>query len=375
MGENMQYCIGMKRNILEFLAALCIVLVVLWYADPKVDVQQTEETHGEQLVGEPVPVQSKESPEEKKKESERPQFVVMAFDGSRSIPMWEDSRAFAKEMSGLGHPVHFTYFINAVYLLDPAHHSLYKAPGIERGISNIGFGTSKDDVSKRIYEINSALAEGHEIGSHNAGHFTGANWSYENWQDQFNLFDSIVFGISNLNPEYVLNLKKGDIVGFRAPDLGVNKEMYRALKDQGFMYDTSKVDSGRSWPTKDEFGLWQFSLPTLTIEDLRTHKKRYTIGMDYSLYVLQTHSKDLVKKGTPEWNELYRVTLDSFLKYFYRNYKTNHAPVYMANHFSSWNDGVYWEAMKTFAKEVCVLKDVQCVNFKELAGYMNGLEK
>ncbi len=364
----------MKKNLLEFIMALCIVLVVLWWAEPRINTEVSEEMHREQFIGGSVPVEIKESGEEKKKESERPQFVVLAFDGSRSIRMWEESREFAKEMLSFGYPVHFTYFINAVYLLDPSHHSLFKSPGVERGVSNIGFGTSKEDVQKRIFQINSALSEGHEIGSHNVGHFTGSRWTYDNWVEQSKLFDFIVYGVSNLNPEYVLNLKKGDIVGFRAPDLGINKEMYRALKDMGFMYDTSKVDSGHSWPTKDEFGLWQFSLPTVTIEDTHTHKRRYTIGMDYSLYVLQTGAKDLVQKGTPEWNELYNVTLEAFTRYFYHNYKTNHAPVYMANHFSSWNDGVYWEAMKAFAREVCVLKDVKCVSFKELALYMNGLD-
>jgi hypothetical protein len=363
----------MKNRLIVFIGALLIVLCVLWYPSLKSQVEQTEEAHGEQVVGDPVLIRTQESLEAKKNESDRPQFVVLAFDGSRSIKMWEDSRAFAKEMA-VKSPIHFTYFINAVYLLDPAHYSLFKAPGIQRGVSNIGFATSKADVLKRIEQINYAISEGHEIGSHNAGHFTGTNWIYEDWMDQFRLFDSIVYDVNKLNPEYSLNLKKGDIVGFRAPDLGVNNEMYRALKDEGFMYDTSKVDFGHSWPTKDEYGLWQFSLPTITIEDINTNKMRYTIGMDYSLYVLQTQAKDLVKKGTPEWDELYRVTLDSFIKYFYRNYKSNHAPVYMANHFSSWNDGVYWEAMKAFAREVCILKDVKCVSFKELAVYMNGLD-
>ncbi len=332
-----------------------------------------ENDHTESIAGIPLEKQERTKEEERKILLQRPQFVVLAFDGSRSISMWQKTRAFAREMLLTGNPIHFTYFINAVYLLDPNHHNMFKAPGQRRGVSNIGFGTSKEDVLGRIGEINSALEEGHEIGSHNAGHFLGSSWGYDDWKGQLNLFDSIVFDIQKLNSEYFLHLKKGDIIGFRAPELGVNQEMYKALKDMGYTYDTSRVAFGHEWPKKDELGLWQFPLPTMKIEDVRSHKNKYTVGMDYSLYVLQTHARDLVKQGSPEWNELYRVTLDAYKKYFYKNYVSNHSPVFMANHFSTWNDGVYWEVMKSFAQEVCVLKDVKCVSFKELALYMEQL--
>src|ERR1700759_2357249 len=42
-----------------------------------------------------------------------PQFVVLAFDGSKSLGMWQETRKFAKDMTAAGKPVKFTYFINA----------------------------------------------------------------------------------------------------------------------------------------------------------------------------------------------------------------------------------------------------------------------
>lgn len=308
------------------------------------------------------------------KYGDHPQFVVLAFDGSRSLKMWQATRDFAKEMASSGAPLHFTYFINAVYLLDPAHYALYQAPGEKAGVSNIGFATSKADVQARIDQINGAIAEGHEIGSHNAGHFTGDKWNSDEWKGQLTLFNSIVYGLGTLDGDYKLNLKRGDIVGFRAPDLAINTHMYEALRDMGYRYDTSKVAQGSAWPVKDVYGIWQFALPTLRIKDVKTQHMRYTIGMDYSLYVLQTGAHDRVVRDTPEWQQLYDATLNTFTSYFNANYQSNHAPVYMANHFSAWNDGVYFEAMKTFAKQVCGLKDVHCISFRELADYMDATE-
>jgi peptidoglycan/xylan/chitin deacetylase (PgdA/CDA1 family) len=305
----------------------------------------------------------------------RPQFVVMAFDGSRSLPMWERTLGFADTMKAKGYPIHFTYFLNAVYFLDPAHYNLFQAPHQKPGVSNIGFATSKSDVLARIAEVNRAIKDGHDIGSHNAGHFEGSHWSYEEWVGQLESFDHIMLNLSTLDPDYKLNLSKEQMTGFRAPELGVNRHMYEALKKVGYTYDTSKVGSATAWPVKDQFGLWQFSLPTIVVKDMHTKKNRYTIGMDYNFYVMQTGAKDKLKKGTEAWNDSYQSVLAGYKDYFYKNYNGNHAPVYIANHFSYWNDGVYWEVMKDLATEVCVLKDVKCVSFKELEDYMNSISK
>lgn len=303
----------------------------------------------------------------------RPQFVVLAFDGSRSLQMWEKTLDFADQMKAKGFPIHYTYFLNAVYFLDPAHQKLYQAPGQKAGVSNIGFAFGKSDTLARIKEVNRALKEGHDIGSHNAGHFSGTNWSYEEWLGQFNLFNTIMFGLHDLDSEYKLDLKPSDVVGFRAPELGVNQNMYQALKTMGFLYDTSKVGKATVWPTKDIYGLWQFSLPTLFVQDIWTDKRRATIGMDYNFYVMQSGAKNTLKRGNTIWQKAYENTLASYRTYFYTNYYGNHAPVYVANHFSYWNDGLYWQVMHDFAEEVCVLPNVKCVGFKELAEYMNSL--
>jgi len=52
-----------------------------------------------------------------------PQYVMLAFDGSKSLSFWESSRAFARDSN-----VRFTYFISGVYFVDDAHKSVYQGP-------------------------------------------------------------------------------------------------------------------------------------------------------------------------------------------------------------------------------------------------------
>jgi len=98
-----------------------------------------------------------------------------------------------------------------------------------------------------------------------------------------------------------------------------------------------------------------------------------TLSMDYNVYLSQTGAKDILKAGTPEWNKNYLQTLGAFTNYFNKNYNGSRAPVVIGNHFSLWNDGLYFEALKTFANNVCGLPEVKCGTFGELVEYLNQL--
>ena len=41
-----------------------------------------------------------------------PQFVILSFDGSRSIDFWNESLKFEGDMNTAGKPLKFTYFIS-----------------------------------------------------------------------------------------------------------------------------------------------------------------------------------------------------------------------------------------------------------------------
>ena len=82
-----------------------------------------------------------------------PQFVMLAFDGSKNVAFWEASRQFAKENN-----VKFTYFASGVYFLTQDDAQQYLEPKRGRGKSAIGFSSCR--------EVDCAVtrqpAEGHE---------------------------------------------------------------------------------------------------------------------------------------------------------------------------------------------------------------------
>ncbi len=302
-----------------------------------------------------------------------PQFVVFSFDGSRSIQAWEQTLDFADQMKSENKPISFTYFISGVYLLDPQHKDIYQPPNEQPGTSKIGFADSEKDVYARIHEINRAIDQGHEIASHLNGHFDGTKWTTQDWTQEFQSFINFILNPeanNNLNSAKYqkdpLKLKAGDIIGFRAPLLAVNNALWPVMKQFGYKYDAGHIAKADSWPAKNSAGIWQFPLPSIALAGTNRHM----LAMDYNFYTAQTKATDTLKKGTPEWDAAYKQVLDSYLEYFNKNYNGNRAPVYEANHFSEWNDGLYWEAMKSFAQQVCGLPDVKCVNFRDLVDYM-----
>ena len=75
-----------------------------------------------------------------------PQYVVFAFDGSKSLPMWDETRQFADDMTNGKYapspspnnqnptpekmPLKFTYFINSDYYLADENKRNYTDPEI-----------------------------------------------------------------------------------------------------------------------------------------------------------------------------------------------------------------------------------------------------
>ena len=283
-----------------------------------------------------------------------PQFVVLSFDGSKSLKMWKDTRAFARDMAEKSTPIHFTYFINPVYFLTKEEKDMYQGPRHAKGETPIGFSDSANSVVERVNQVNGAFAEGHEIGSHAVGHFDGSIWSYDEWKQEFEMFKTIFFR----NQLYFI---EKDIIGFRAPELGVNKNLFSLLADTGFRYDASGVAKGDKWPYKDARGLWRYSLGTIFLG--KNH--RPTLAMDYNIWLYQKEN------AQQTWTQNFEEVVEGYTDYFNKNYNGDRAPVIIGHHFSGWNDNVYWEAMKTFARDVCTRPEVRCVSFRELTDYLD----
>lgn len=304
-----------------------------------------------------------------------PQFVLLAFDGSLSHEMWKQTRQFAAEMKGQGKDVRFTYFISGVYYLAHKNRGQYLAPGYGAGRSHIGWGKDDADLLGRFEHTNQAFLEGHEIASHANGHFDGSKWTEEQWTSEFEQFYDFLFGFFRNNAlTHVREFAKGwsftkeNVIGFRAPLLGYSPGLWTTLKKFNFRYDTSRVAAATYWPEKmRDGGYWNFPLASLRVAG----SGKRTLSMDYNFYVAQSGGKpDLANAALYE-----EQTLQTYLQYFDLNYNGNRAPIDIGHHFSLWNDGAYWKALKRFAAAVCGLPEVRCVTYTELADFMDSLDE
>ncbi|MGE5298402.1 MAG: hypothetical protein ACM3KM_04530 [Acidobacteriaceae bacterium] len=308
---------------------------------------------------------------------ENPQFVILAFDGSKDLNKWQETLDFAKAQTQAGKPLRFTYFVSGVYFLDYANRLVYEPAGNPKGESKIGFANSLDDIRKRVAFVNRAISEGHEIGSHLNGHFDGSLWSAAEWNSELTQFDNFLFNVSSNNKagdnssSLTLDLKPEDIAGFRAPNLGRDDAMWPALVKNGFQYDASMTGKANIWPVKRTDGLWEFPLASINFADKGTK----ILSMDYNFYFKQTGATDKVKRGDQKWDDYYNQVYASYLNYFEQNYTGNRAPVFIGSHFSDWNDGLYWQALKDFASEVCGKPAVVCTSYKELMEYLNAKDQ
>lgn len=301
--------------------------------------------------------------------SSTPQFVLFSFDGSKDVSMLDETLAFEQKMQAEGKPLHFTYFINAAYFLTNANSQLYKSPEAASGTSMVGFSDSSADIALRVQEFNKALSMGNEIGSHTAGHFNGSGWSYDEWKQEFTSFTSLLNNVQHNNPSVHIDTPAfiSSIHGFRAPNLGVNDNLYRVLGESGFTYDGSGVNATDAWPTKDVYGVWHIPLGTIYLGT----DKRPVISMDYSIWTRQSNDTEEAVQGTPLWNQYYSDVETAYMNYFNTNYNENRSPIVIADHFSKWNDGVYWEALKAFAENVCGKPNVRCGTFSDVVNYLN----
>ena len=294
------------------------------------------------------------------------QFVMLAFDGGIGLPRWQDLADFSDAMNRGGKPVHFTIFVSGVAFIETAYRNVYQAPGQGRGSSAIWFGGSAEDVRKRIGYINAMYANGHEIASHAIGHFNGASWSAAQWDQEFAAYRAIVF---NGSPAYArvaadtVDVPLAKIVGFRAPYLARGPGLYEALQRAGFRYDTSGIALADAWPRKAD-GLWRFDLAQIKVGGRRT------LSMDYNIFIAQSGGAIVDPRRAAT---LRAEMLATYLDWFRTNYTGNRAPLNIGHHFEALQGGVYNEALKDFARQVCGLPEVKCATYSELADYMDAL--
>lgn len=303
-----------------------------------------------------------------------PQFVVVSFDGVGSTDILEHWLAIAERAHA-----RFSFFLSGVYLLDPAHKSVYVAPHRRPGDSSIGFANPPDAMSSEQYMtalvdgLTRARAAGHEVGTHYNGHFCsgvahpvgswdGADWASE--IDQFSAFANNIAPNNGFTKPIPSPLDPRGVIGGRTPCLEGNMDvLYPVLAAKGFRYDASRTGTMGQWPQKFK-GLWSMTLDGIPLAGLN----RTNLSMDYNLYYAYAGAKPVdPQRAAQISDQSYR----SYVDYFERSYSGNRAPIDLGNHFEHWNNDAYSNALAKFVLTQCVRPEVRCVSYRDLVDWLD----
>lgn len=308
-----------------------------------------------------------------------PQFVVVSFDGVGWHEKWELWKGVEAKV-----PFHFTGFLSGTYMLSDQTKDKYKGPGHKQGASDINWNTPAD-LPVEIADLNGALARGNEIGTHFNGHFCGPGggsfWNTDDWNNELDQFFSFVKNVNaNNGISDKLNLPASEIKGERTPCLeGHAEDLFPALKAHGMTYDSSFTKRGISWPTQSkENKIWQIGMAEFPIHgtlsdrspvDPDKRANHFQITMDYNFWYSQNGASS---NSTPEQSKQdSQQVLDTYRDMLSATFNGNRAPLILGNHFNSWNNGAYSDAIENFVLETCGKPEVKCVPFRDLIAWMN----
>lgn len=321
------------------------------------------EAAGRQVAGTPVP-QASPAPAPWMRPlagGERPpQFVLFSFDGAGSHRHWQRMLPLARESGA-----RFSGFLTGLYLLPDGRRAEYTGPGHRPGRSSVGFGGTPEEVATLIGDLNAAVDQGHEIGTHYNGHFCrGAEpsvgrWGQAQWTAELDQF----FGYVERAGAEGLRVDPATIKGGRTPCLeGVFEQYAPVLATRGMTYDTSAVSDGLAWPTLHG-GVWQFPMPTVRVPGAGGKK---TIMMDYNLWYVLNRAKDEPARAA----EFTEVTLDTYRRAHQAALDGNRAPMVVGNHFNNWSGGAFMAATERFMAEVCTSPETVCATYSEVIEWM-----
>lgn len=295
-----------------------------------------------------------------------PQFVIVSFDGAGSHEKWR----YWRQVADRAH-LRFTGFLSGIYLVDKAHRSAYHGPGHRPGAASIGFPDT-EEVPVLVDDLNTAWREGHEIGTHFNGHFcagagrSGAQWSSAEWSSELRQFFGFVRDYRTINgaPGWpALIVPPESITGGRTPCLeGDPAQLMPALRSFGFDYDSSGVRTGLAWPTRNQYGIWEFPMAYVPMPG----RPGGVVSMDYNFWVKQTGNPPTTGNSAADSAQVLRT----YRQMYQAAYTGNRAPLVLGNHFNSWNNNAYTQALTRFVTETCTRPDTYCVPYRDVIGWM-----
>lgn len=316
---------------------------------------QRDDRHGaEQPTGKPSWMHAM-------REGEKPpQFVLFSFDGGGSHPHWTRVLPLAKKSNA-----RVTAFLSGIYLLPDNRRAEYTGPGHGRGRAAISFGGSDDQVTLRIEDLNAAVAQGHELGTHYNGHFCDGNepsantWTSAQWRAELDQF----FGFVRDAATRGLRVAEDQVKGGRTPCLeGDFDALAPVLAERGLTYDSSRTSDGITWPTLEQ-GIWEFRIPVVGVPAL---ERRKVLLQDFDLWYALNGAKDEPARD----KEFTEVTLDTYRAAYQAAHNTNRAPLTIATHFNDWSGGAFSRATEQFMAEVCVREETVCTTYSQVVEWM-----
>jgi peptidoglycan/xylan/chitin deacetylase (PgdA/CDA1 family) len=267
-------------------------------------------------------------------------IVVVSFDGSKSLYMWHSTLEFAFK-----NDVKFTYFISAPYFMTRGQakelgFKMSRMSADDFPIHWRGNGLVEEElIQSRVLWVKKAMNRGHEIGSHGVHHIKGHIWRYDEWYKEFEMFKKVMLYVT---------IDYSEIIGYRAPCFSHNKEMYEALIDYGFRYDTSFCSS-KDWV------VWQTpDFPMLPLPRIYPYTKNSVIAMDYNFWVKHERLKKckpshISKEKTDP--KLIKQFEDNYFKALCDGYNSaikKGRPFSVGNHFDLMHNGAYWRGLQRF---------------------------
>ncbi|MEU6733487.1 hypothetical protein ABZ929_09810 [Streptomyces physcomitrii] len=297
-----------------------------------------------------------------------PQFVVLSWDGAGALDdgLFGRFRKLAREIDA-----HMTFFLSGIYLLPESRKDRYRPPNNPVGASDIGY-LSDAHIKETLRQVRSAWLEGHEIGTHFNGHFCSgsgsvAHWTPEMWRSEIAQATSFVTewrthtGFTDGEP-LPFDYRK-ELVGGRTPCLLGQRNLLPTARRLGWRYDASSTGGTQVWPgTLD--GLWNFPLQAVPFpgHDFEV------LTMDYNMMANQSGNSTNGRLGSrARWREEAR---GAYRAGFRRAYEGNRAPLFIGNHFETWNGGIYMDAVELFLKDIADTPEVRFVSFRELCDWL-----
>lgn len=299
-----------------------------------------------------------------------PQFIVVSFDGVGWHEKWQYWFDIMQKV-----PFHFTGFLSGTYMLSTATKSKYQGPGHGVGKASIGWNEPAD-LPVEIADLNESLAKGNEIGTHFNGHFCsdnapgGNDWNTSDWNNELDQFFALVKNVNvnnDLPSSTKLNLTAADIKGERTPCLeGHAEDLFPALKAHGMDYDSSFTRRGISWPKQSKDNkIWQIGMAEFPIHGT----SHFQITMDYNFYYTQRNASSNGVTQSQSAADSAQVTA-TYQDMYNATYKGNRAPLILGNHFNSWNNNAYSDAIGNFVLNNCGKPDTYCVPFRDVIAWM-----